>query len=105
VPCEALRLARIAGVRSIDALAGRADLRVLSLAGLVHVDSVASIATLPNLESLELTGMWQFAVEDVAFVEHLPSLRRLRLDIGGRRKNVELYRRRSLAEPLPFGAT
>ena len=99
---RALRLARIAGVASIEAIAAHPQLRVLALEGLTHVDGVRVLATLERLESLELTGMWQLAVDDVKFVLDMPALRRLDLDIGGRRKNVELYKRRSFAHPRAF---
>jgi hypothetical protein len=101
---EALRLCSISKLRSIEALRGHAEFRVLALEGLTHVDDVRALSTLPKLESLELTGMWQLHVDDVEFVATLPNLRRLKLDIGGRRKNLEIYRRRPLAEPLPFGS-
>ena len=102
LPLEALRLARVEPLRSLDPLHGNASLRALSIGEALDLADVRPIATLPHLESLELRGLWQFDVGDVAFIESMPSLRRLYLDIGGRRKNVELYKRRPLALPLPF---
>jgi hypothetical protein len=102
LPVEALRLARVAGVRSIDALRGHPALRTLSLSGFLNLEDVSAIAALEYLTSLELLGLWQFDIADVAFIQTMPALRRLRIDIGGRRKNVEIYKQRSLALPLPF---
>jgi hypothetical protein len=101
LPLESLRAARVAGVRSLEALRANASLRALALAGLTALDDASPIASLERLESLELRGLWQFGVGDLAFVERMPALRRLFVDIGGRRKNVEIYRKRSLALPLP----
>lgn len=99
---ETLRLASVSEIRSIDALRGRDRLRTLALENLTHVDDVAALASLPLLESLTLTGMWQLHPAGVAFVAELPQLHRLDIDIGGRRKNLEIYRRRPFAYPLPF---
>ncbi len=96
---RALRIASMPQIRSIETLRGHASLRTLALEGLTHLDDVAAIASLPALESLALTGVWHLRVDDVAFVTELPSLRRLEIDLGGRRKNVEIYRRRPLALP------
>jgi Immunity protein 26 len=97
-----LRLAGVAPIRTIAALHEHPTLQTLALAGLIDVNDLGPIATIPHLESLDLRGFWQCDVEDVAFIARMPSLRRLHLDIGGRRKNIEIYRRRSLAEPLPI---
>ena len=100
---RSLRLSSMSGLTSIEGLRDRPHLAALVLENLTCVDDVRAIATLPNLTSLELTGMWQLRVDDVAFIAALPALSRLKLDIGGRRKNLEIYRRRPLAEPLAFG--
>jgi hypothetical protein len=98
-----LRLANVVPVRTLAALRDHPTLQTLALAGLIDVDELGPIATIAGLESLDLRGFWQCSVDDVAFVASMASLRRLHLDIGGRRKNEEIYRRRSLAEPLPTG--
>jgi hypothetical protein len=98
-----LRLANVVPVRTLAALRDHPTLQTLALAGLIDVDDLGPIATIAGLESLDLRGFWQCSVDDVAFVASMASLRRLHLDIGGRRKNEEIYRRRSLAEPLPTG--
>jgi len=102
LPLAALRLARIEPLRSLAALRSNDTLHVLSLVDALDLDDLRPIATLQRLRSLELRGLWQFDVADAAFVESIPTLRRLFIDIGGRRKNAELYRRRPLALPLPF---
>lgn len=104
LPLDALRLTRVARLRSLAGLCENATLRVLSLGGLLELDELLPLAALPRLESLELCGLWQFAVGDIAFVESMPLLQRLVVDIGGRRKNLEIYRRRPFAFPLPFGS-
>jgi hypothetical protein len=98
-----LRLANVVPVRTLAALRDHPTLQTLALAGLIDVDDLGPIATITGLESLDLRGFWQCSVDDVAFAASMASLRRLHLDIGGRRKNEEIYRRRSLAEPLPTG--
>jgi hypothetical protein len=98
-----LRLANVAPVRTIAALRDHPTLRTLALTGLIDVNDLGPIATIARLESLDLRGFWQCAIDDVAFIESMASLRRLYLDIGGRRKNIEIYRRRPLAEPLFTG--
>ena len=101
---RALRLARIESARRLDALAAHPELAVLSLDALLHLDDVGVIATLSQLESLSLQGLWQLARDAVDFIPEMTSLRRLTLDIGGRRKNVEIYKRKPLPRALPFEA-
>jgi len=98
-----LRLANVAPVPTLAALRDHPTLATLALAGLIDVNDLGPIAKIAGLESLDLRGFWQCSVDDVAFIASIASLRRLHLDIGGRRKNEEIYRRRSLAEPLPTG--
>jgi hypothetical protein len=99
---EALRLAATAGVRSLRAISGNAALRALELDRLLHLDSLAPLQTLESLESLALRGLWQFNVHDAAFICGMKGLRRLAIDIGGRRKNVEIRKRLPLPEPDAF---
>jgi len=98
----ALRLSKIADVRWLDALAERSRLRTLALADLLHLQSLAPIARLRALDCLELTGLWQFGVGDAEFIIGMPSLRFLRIDIGGHRKNVEIYKRSNTLLPPAF---
>ena len=97
----ALRLSRIGEMRSIDALAGHANLRVVALEALTHVDSVQVLATLPRLESLDVRGLWQLSLDDVAFIPSMLGLRRLAINIGGRRKNVEIIKKCGCPSRLP----
>jgi hypothetical protein len=99
---RALRLAKIAGFTSIAAVAEHPALRVLSLGPLMDLESIAPVEQLPHLESLELAGLWQFSVAEAAFITRMKSLRRLRIDIGGKRKNVEIYKRCKTTLPDPF---
>lgn len=98
----ALRLATIDGVRSIRALTEAGSLRVLALDRLLHLDSLAPLETLPLLESLAIAGLWQFNVGDAECILRLPRLKRLAIDIGGKRKNVEITKRLQLPEPQAF---
>jgi hypothetical protein len=99
---RALRLRGISGLRSVDALARHRNLRVLALDGLLHLESLRVLMTLPSLESLDLVGLWQFELADVDFLGSMTSLRRFRIDIGGRRKNVEIYKQLRRCAPEPF---
>jgi hypothetical protein len=104
VNLRVLRLARIEGCTSLEPLRALAHLQALYLEHLVALDGLEPLLAMHALRSLDLRGAWQFTIDDLAEVVALPSLRALRVDIGGRRKNVELYRRRVLAEPLPYRA-
>lgn len=97
---RALRLARIR--RRID-LAAIEALRpsVLALEE-VAVDDLGALAAWTWLEQLELRGFWHYNVRDVEWLMRLPNLVRLTLDLGGRRKNVEIYRRLQTAYAWPF---
>ncbi|MBV8435155.1 MAG: hypothetical protein JO029_12815 [Candidatus Eremiobacteraeota bacterium] len=100
----ALRLAAIDGVRSIRAVADNTVLRVLELDRLLHLDSLAPLGTLHSLQSLALRELWQFNVGDAHCIVGLNGLRRLAVDIGGARKNVEIVKRMRLPLAEPFDA-
>jgi hypothetical protein len=102
MPLQALRLARIAAFKTVSDLREHPTIRTLALDGLLEIDDLRPIATIAQLESLDLRGLWQLAIDDVAFVRSMPSLRRLHVDIGGRRKNAEIYRQGAYAAPLPL---
>jgi hypothetical protein len=104
MPLQALRLARIGSFKSLTALREHPTIRTLALDGLLDIDDLGPLATIARLESLDVRGLWQFEISDLAFVRSLPVLRRLHVDIGGRRKNAEIYRQGAYAAPLPFGA-
>ncbi len=97
-PLEGLRLAYLDAAPSLDALPS--SLRTLSLEHLT-VSSLEAVSLL-RLEQLELHGLWQFELPDAEPLLAIPSLLRAAIDIGGRRKNVELYKRASWAYPWPF---
>lgn len=101
---RALALARVTGIPRLDGAVTPAlrTLRVDRVHDLTRLDALASCA---NLEQLELRGLWQFDLREAAFALDLPRLRRAEIDIGGRRKNVELYRRAAWAYPWPFPGT
>jgi len=98
----ALRCKRVERVTSLAALARHPTLRFLALEELTHVDDLRALATIPHLESLEISGAWQFEIEDLSFLRSMPQLERLRVDIGGMRKNAEIYAWRPFAVPPLF---
>lgn len=97
---RALRLARLDELRLLRGLDALTKLRTLSIEHL-HLDTLAPLPLCTSLEQLELLGMWQFTIEDAAWLHDLPRLVRAEVDIGGRRKNLELYRRARWAHPWP----
>lgn len=98
---RALALARVTGIARLDGVVASPlrTLRVDRVHDLTRLDALASCA---SLEQLELRGLWQFDLRDASFALDLPRLQRAEIDIGGRRKNVELYRRAAWAYPWPF---
>jgi hypothetical protein len=99
----ALRLSEMDGVTSLEGLRD-GGLRVLSLRRLLYLETLAPLAGLARLESLELGELWQFDLAELRFLDAMPALRRLTVDIGGRRKNVEVYKRMPMDRALPFPA-
>ncbi len=98
---EALRLSRTRGWESVDAFA-QTSIRALSLEHNVRLTNLTPLARMAELEQLELRGLWQFNVEDMRWLAACRRLRRTSIDIGGRRKNVEIYRRAVWAAAWPF---
>jgi hypothetical protein len=97
---RALRVARLDGVRSLRGLDALTSVKTLSVEHL-HLDTLAPLPLCASLEQLELHGMWQFTIDDMAWLPDLPRLVRAEIDIGGRRKNLELYRPGRYAYPWP----
>jgi hypothetical protein len=100
---RSLRLYRLEGFTRLDGVERHGLLAELALAGLVGVDDLEPLARLPALAALELTGMWQLDLPAVSVLERLSRLSALSIDIGGRRKNVEVYRRLPLPRTGSFG--
>jgi hypothetical protein len=98
---RALRLARVATAVDLRDLAAL-PLHTLALEQLRDVRGVESLAHWHSLEQLEMLGFWQLELDDVMPLVRLPRLVRAEIDVGGRRKNVELYRRTTWAYPWPF---
>ena len=97
---RALRLAHIAHLRTLEPLEGIA-LEVLAIEALPALEPPAALRACTSLEQIELRAMWQWTIEECAWLFDLPNLVRVEADIGGRRKNVELYRRARWAHPWP----
>ncbi|MGA7746723.1 MAG: hypothetical protein WBG27_09080 [Candidatus Aquilonibacter sp.] len=98
---RALRLSRIESPLDLRELAAL-PLRVLALEHLRHAIGTEALAGWNSLEQLEMLGFWQLELDDAMPLLELPALVRAEIDIGGRRKNVELYRRANWAYPWPF---
>ncbi|HUN29931.1 MAG TPA: hypothetical protein VMV65_08985 [Alphaproteobacteria bacterium] len=98
---RALRLARIDSPVDLRELA-RLPLDTLHLEHLREVRGIDALVQWDSLEQLEMLGFWQLELDDVWPLLDLRNLVRADIDIGGRRKNVELYRRANWAYPWPF---
>ena len=98
---RSLRLNRITGMRSADALVP-VELNTIALEDMHELERVDGLARIASLEQLELLGLWQFEIDDVTWALNSERLRRAEIDIGGRRKNIELYRRAQWAYPWRF---
>jgi hypothetical protein len=101
---RALRIARIVDMRSVVPLL-ELPLETLSLEEQTSLDSLEPLVQMWTLEQIELRGLWQFNVDEMAWLYALPRLKRVTVDIGGRRKNAELYRRADWACAWPFYLT
>jgi len=97
---RALRVARVDGLRSLSGLERLPALQTLAIEQ-QHLESLVPLPACASIEQLELIGMWQYSIDDLAWVHELPRLLRVEIDIGGRRKNLELYRRARWAYPWP----
>ena len=98
---RALRLYRTRGWRTLDALT-ETRIETLAVEHQPQLPSLEPLARMHALEQLDLRELWQFDVHEMGWLFTLPRLHRATIDIGGRRKNVELYRRAHWAYPLPF---
>lgn len=98
---RALRLTRTSGIKSLAWLAS-SNVTHLILEGLTHVDDLSPLAEMPILEHLTLRGMWQFGVDQYDWIDRCARLRGLTIDAGGRRKTIEVYRRRRFAAAQPY---
>jgi hypothetical protein len=100
---QSLRSLRIAHVRGLRSIAGIEHLPLATLA-IEHQPQVANLDSLrecATLEQMELFGMWHQSIADCDWLFELPALARVEADIGGRRKNTELYKRGRWAYPWP----
>ena len=99
---RALRASAVERVRSLSGLSGHARLRSLWLQRLPHLERLSDLIALPSLESLELAGLWQFGMLEAEALYSLTRLTRASIDIGGRRKNIEIDKRLRLPPAAPF---
>lgn len=98
---RALRLAWIPTPVDLHELAAL-PLHTLHLEALRELRGVEALSRLRSLQQLEMLGFWQLTLRDAEPLFALPRLVRAEIDIGGRRKNVELYKRANWAYPWPF---
>jgi hypothetical protein len=101
---QTLRLCALERLASLAPLSKLTNLKALWLQRLPFLDSLAVLATLPALESLELSKLWQFDLRHTGVLFDMPALRRVSVDIGGRRKNVEVEKRLGLPAAYAFDA-
>ena len=98
---RALRLIAIP-LASLDVLRGASSIEHFEGARLDTLESLDALLSLPNLRALGLEGCWRLDLHaTIAFLSTL-SLLELRIDIGGRRKNDEIYKRHPVAPLSPF---
>ena len=98
---EALRLYRTDGWSRVDEIADSA-LRALTIDYAIALRTLEPLGRMASLRQLDLRGMWQFQLPDMEWIFACGSLERVSVDIGGRRKNVELYRRGGWPTAWPF---
>ena len=102
--CPALRTLRLSRTTGVSKARHVALPQVQTLE-LDHVGELAEIAALgemPAVEQLLLRGFWQHAIPEMEWLLVMRALKRAEIDIGGRRKNVELYRKANWAYPWPL---
>ncbi|HEV7178520.1 MAG TPA: hypothetical protein VGN11_01515 [Candidatus Baltobacteraceae bacterium] len=104
-PLASLRMLRVARCSSTVDLASLAP-AMLSTLAVEHcrIAEIDAMLTLRLLRQVELQGFWQFEIADIEPLLAMPSLLRALVDIGGRRKNIELYKRASWAYPWPLSS-
>jgi hypothetical protein len=98
---EALRLVRVDASFDLGLLRAL-PLRWLSLEAMRDARNVVALRDCAALEQLELLGFWQCRLGEMLPLVEWPHLVRAEIDIGGRRKNAELYRSARWAYPWPF---
>jgi len=110
LPAEALaigphlRAIRTTGVplRTLERFRSGSALERVECSRCDALESIEALAALPMLRELALEGCWRLDLQaTIVFLRTLP-LQALRIDIGGRRKNVEVDKRLKLARLTPF---
>ena len=104
INCPSLRTLRVSRTTGLEK-ARHVALPQLQTLCLDHTGELAELRVLSEmqaLEQLELLGFWQHDLSDVHWLLEMRTLKRAEIDIGGRRKNIELYRRADWAYPWPF---
>ncbi|HXM06989.1 MAG TPA: hypothetical protein VN936_05975 [Candidatus Acidoferrum sp.] len=99
---RSLRLCAVERLASIQALRDHGRLRSLWLERLPFLRRLSDLQSLPALESLDLSALWQFGMHDAEVLFALPALRRAGIDIGGKRKNIEIIKRLRLPAVPPY---
>jgi hypothetical protein len=78
------------------------DVTALKICGPCFEIGPDDLQRFKELAQLELLGFWHWNLSDAMPLTERRQLVRAEIDIGGRRKNVELYRRARWAYPWPF---
>lgn len=95
VDCANLReldLRGLRGVRSLPPLGALARLQTLAIADLPNVTDLRPVVESSTLARIEIDAMAHLAVNDLYVLRELRALASAEIDIGGRRKNREVYR-------------
>lgn len=102
--CPALRELRISRVTGLEKARHVAlpQLRALALDDIGDLSEIDTLREMTALDQLELRGFWQYELPEMEWLLNMPALKRAEFDIGGRRKNIELYRRANWAYPWPW---
>jgi len=87
---RAIALRRCA-VDSLETLRG-SPVEALTIDGLRGLTDLAPLRDLPHLRTLTVRAMPHLNVHDLRIVAEIPSLQNLRVDLGSRSKNREVYR-------------
>ena len=96
-----LRLSRTTGLEKARHVA-LPQLRSLALENVGELTELSVLGEMPALEQLELHGFWQHDLGEMEWLLAMHRLKRVAVDVGGRRKNLELYRRADWAYPWPL---
>lgn len=102
--CPALRTLRFSHANGLGKARHLAlpQIQTLELDYVGELSEIAALGEMQQLEQLQLRGFWQHEIPEMEWLFAMRQLKRATIDIGGRRKNIELYRRANWAYPWPL---